>query len=208
MNLRLSDWIGISAVCAAFLQFVVLLFTLLGLNRTARRQLRAYVLVESGAIANIIEPEPPNQRVNPTNPTQILAHVTRQDLPANVFLTIKNTGQTPAMEVTHWGNAVVREYPLTTQLPGADPDIKPMPSVLGPGIQSTKRLVLPAPLSVPQITEIRGGTMAVYVYGQIKYRDIFKKTWTTEYRTMYYVYGGVLGINTALTFCEEGNKAK
>jgi hypothetical protein len=48
--------------------------------------------------------------------------------------------------------------------------------------------------------------MAIYVFGEIKYKDIFKTERSTRFRMMYGGGGGAAP-DGALTFCEEGNDA-
>jgi hypothetical protein len=49
------------------------------------------------------------------------------------------------------------------------------------------------------------GTMAVWVYGEIRYRDAFCRKQWTKYRL---IIGGPFGVSGGqLTACEEGNEA-
>ena len=42
-----------------------------------------------------------------------------------------------------------------------------------------------------EITGIQKGTKAVYVYGEVRYDDIFQKTWVLKYR---YLLIGAMGL--------------
>jgi hypothetical protein len=62
-------------------------------------------------------------------------------------------------------------------------------------------------LTPQQIADLRAGTGAVYVYGEITYVDAFGQKWLTKYRLMHHRDGGAIGVSTDLSFCEEGNEA-
>jgi len=74
-------------------------------------------------------------------------------------------------------------------------------------VQSTQSRYLPMPLSQQDITHLRNGTAAIYVYGEIGYRDAFGKDRATAFRSMHHASAGRIGISTELTFCDEGNSA-
>lgn len=168
------------------------------------RQLRAYVLVDSGTIFNVADPVPLflGQIFAPSE-----AQVTNKAAGPGVRLFIKNTGQTPAYDVRHWGHICFREFPLKNPLPARPPQANPVPSILGREIISTKLIYIPNPLSSKEVADLRVGAGAVYVYGEITYRDTFGKSWYTHYRLMYHPYGGAIGVSTDLTFCDGGNEA-
>jgi hypothetical protein len=121
---------------------------------------------------------------------------------------IKNVGQTPAYDVSHWGGISVREFPLKSKLPtrgnsgGAESQI-----IMGAGVPSTKMLTLPHRLTEEEVNGLRNSTIAIFVYGDVLYTDIFKKRRFTRYRFMYHVAGGAIGVSTDLTFAEGGNEA-
>ena len=82
-----------------------------------------------------------------------------------------------------------------------------MPCILGPGIIGTKLYRFGPVLTDQQIADLRVGTGAIYVYGDIGYEDAFGKKRFTNYRLMYHAFGGAIGVSTDLTFTEEGNDA-
>jgi hypothetical protein len=171
-------------------------------ENTIKRQMRAYVVGEGGYIGNVTNP-PPGLQIPGPNPAAIA-------FPAQgpiARISIKNTGQTPAFRVIHWGNSCFREFPLASPLPPKPPNMRPLNSILGPGIISTKNFNIPNPLTPQEIARLRAGTGAIYVYGEILYRDAFGKEHFTRYRLMHHLISGTLGISTDLTFCEEGNEA-
>jgi hypothetical protein len=184
-------WVGIGIL---ILQTVVM-------QGNSKKQLRAYVVQEMGAIVNVADPMPAIGLV-PTD-----ARLSHPEWGPIIRLQIKNTGQTPALEVTNWAAICFREYPLVSALPERNPELRPMPSILGAGIVSTKTLFFGPPLTAQQIADLRAGTGAIYFHGEIRYRDIFKKTHFTRYRGMHHVMGGAIGVSTDLTFTEGGNEA-
>jgi hypothetical protein len=68
-------------------------------------------------------------------------------------------------------------------------------------------LFAPNPLTPQEISELRAGKSAVYVYGEIRYRDAFHKDRVTKYRLMHTAMQGAIGVNTGLTFADVGNEA-
>ena len=61
------------------------------------------------------------------------------------------------------------------------------------------------PLTNDEIVILKAGAGCLYVNGIIMYADIFRKNHFTRYRLMYGTMGGAVGVNTNLTFAEEGN---
>jgi hypothetical protein len=174
--------------------------TLNHMRESSERQLRAYVVAELGNIVNIADPIP--------TPGLVQTEA-RRGFPGwgpVIRVQIKNTGQTPAFKVLHWGAVTFREYPLTSNLP-SPPTPTVISSTLGAGIVSTKTLFFGPALTVEQIAELRAGTSAIYVNGEIRYRDAFNQEHFTRYRLMHHVSGGAIGISTDLSFAEGGNDA-
>lgn len=157
----MSDKIALIASVSAFLQFLALVVTIWVMILNGRRQLRAYIVVERGIIANVANPpDGPGERV------QTVARL-MQPLGGPVAqITIKNTGQTPAYEVVHWGNIATREFPLTSELPAMPQPAERHKSNLGPSIVITKTLRLPRPLTEEEIQALRESRMAIYCNGE------------------------------------------
>jgi hypothetical protein len=78
---------------------------------------------------------------------------------------------------------------------------------IGPGVTSTKNLVLPAMLTEQEVLGLRNCTKAIYVYGEITYRDAFGHDRHTNYRYRHNALTGVVGINGELTGSDEGNSS-
>jgi hypothetical protein len=173
------------------------------MRQSSMLQLRAIVCVERGIIGNVANPPPgPGERV------QTVARIMQPQSGPLAVITIKNTGQTPAYDVLHWGRISIQEYPLKSELPTMPALNKQFRSVLGPSIVAEKTVRLPNALTEAQIKGLRDSTMAIYCHGEIHYRDAFKKVRLTRYRCMYCAITGIeIGTSTDLTLCEDGNEA-
>jgi hypothetical protein len=198
-------WATIIGVVGAWIGLGVLISQTIITRRTSQRQLRAYVLGDSSIIVNVADPVPLYQgQILP----QTEARITNGAAGPRAFMQIKNTGETPAFKVMRWGYICFREFPLIAALPTRLPIVaSPPTTILGPGQSVTKLLELNPPLTAAQINDLRNGTGAVYVYGEITYVDAFGENRFTHYRTMYHRMGGAIGVSTLLSFCEAGNDA-
>lgn len=146
---------------------------------TAERQLRAYLVVENAQII----PNP--QRIN---------------------IIIRNTGQTPAFDVQHWGSASMKAFPLSTteDFPAPSGLLFMSKNTVGPGITVHKYIVIPL-FSAIDTAELVSGQKAIYVWGDVTYRDAFNVIRHTRYRAM---AGGNVGFQgNSLAYCDEGNEA-
>jgi len=192
----------IVGVAGAWIGIIILIWQTISAKHTAQRQLRAYVLPELGNIVNVAVPMRTSGAYTPTE-----ARITHPDWGPVVGMQIKNTGQTPAFKVEHWGNILFREYPLKSDLPGPAEGLIKSASTIGPGIINTKRSVLAKPLTEKEIAQLRDNTGAIYVYGFIFYEDAFGRKHTTHYRMFHNQNSGAVGVSTDLTFAEGGNEA-
>ena len=132
---------------------------------TARRQLRAYVLlskakVDNGRIPNLRRAE----------------------------IILRNFGSTPASKVRCWMGLDVREFPLTSGLREAGEDLWLSSDALGSDREST--LANAAPLQPSLESALLAGNAAVYAYGEARYMDIFGNACHTRFR--YFCRGGDL----------------
>jgi hypothetical protein len=78
---------------------------------------------------------------------------------------------------------------------------------LPPGGINTKSVKITAPLTAEQIAGLREGTLAIWIYGEILYRDAFRRKRTTKYRLFHNNSSGAVGVSTDLTWAEGGNDA-
>ena len=155
---------------------------------TTRAQLRAYVFVSGAKIVHGIED---NNIVE-------------------AFVEIKNSGQTPAYKLTVVNGIVLGPYPPPQSLPLAVPDKDYLSLVrtrmdLGPGDKTFPVTRAGRPLTLEDKANLVAGAMAVWVYGEIRYRDAFCRKQWTKYRL---IIGGPFGVSGGeLIGCEEGNEA-
>jgi hypothetical protein len=176
----LNDYIAIflSAIVAigALLQAAALLVII----RTTRRQLRAYVFV-----------------------TQVRIVILPGRKEPSIVVLFKNTGQTPARDLTISADKEVMEYPLKSDLISAYPPNRI--GSIGAGIHS--RVVL-TEFSVTdnERQEMSKDKLAVYVFGMIEYKDAFSKWRWTTYR--FFGGGGApIGPDGELALHASGNDA-
>ncbi len=157
--------------------------TVEAMKDTAERQLRAYVYMETIDTVNIIPP--PRGKVQPPN-----AWVYQPASGPLAILVIKNTGQTPAHDVVHWGEIYFDEFPHNSPLPYGDrnmPDHLRTKFTMPPGGKTFKQRGITKPLTADQIAKLRAGTHAIYVYGDIFYKDIFGKNHSSYFK--YFIRG-------------------
>jgi hypothetical protein len=171
-------------------------------EKTTRRQMRAFVYVDTVSLYNIAHPINPLPSYKPTG-AQILSP-TEGPL---AIIGVKNTGNTPAYKVRHFGAITVGPFPLVGNLPaiieGADAPYSSLP----PGGITTKMIKFPPPLTPAQIAGIRDQTTAIWVHGIIRYRDVFRRKRTTEYRLFHNAITGTTGVSTEMSWGEGGNDA-
>jgi hypothetical protein len=146
---------------------------------TAKRQLRAYVLVES-----VVASKDPRSKDG-----------------FGAVVTTKNFGMTPAKDLSEWVEITVADLPLTISLPPHKPN-NPSRSIVGPGVSTIQ---IPTMKKLPDDIEsaVLENRAAIYVYGEVQYADAFGERRTTKYRLMSSGQGHVLGLYRA---CSEGNE--
>jgi hypothetical protein len=130
-----------------------------------------------------------------------------QDGESRVLIRIGNTGDTVAFDVTG-------EYGVTIQnaeIFNFKGDLRPKDhgpisrSRAGMGPKTTFDSFNVIPTLTPDLkAAIRAGTLGIFAYGEIRYKDALKNPRRTTYRLM---YGGAVGAdpNGLLVTCEEGN---
>ncbi|MGH9316177.1 MAG: hypothetical protein ACRD1P_03595 [Thermoanaerobaculia bacterium] len=179
-----TEWLAVATVVLAVATVALAVFSLCQaviMSRTARRQLRAYVFVTTAEIGEIDDP---------------------QNVHASV--SIKNSGQTPAYDLISRGAIDIRESPLKGDLSPRDRDAAMSKSALGPGEVLGKHLGA-RPLTPDERGAVRSGTQAIYVYGEVLYKDAFGKRRYSRYRFM---HAGTAPVrNRQLVVCEKGNEA-
>jgi hypothetical protein len=148
-------------------------------EKTAERQLRAYVGITKATMSNF-------------GVGQIL----------RMSMTIKNSGQTPAYRLTQHYSIMGGEYPRKEPLPQVDTPGRF--STLGPGEVHILEIPLQGPLPGSAYSQITNGDAAIYVWGRVIYEDAFGYNRETRFS---YIFGGRFGIHPggAVVPSEEGN---
>jgi hypothetical protein len=169
------------------------------LVRTARRQLRAYVYLDEATVfaadVNGAVILPQAQLSVGTRPTAMIK--------------FKNTGQTPAYDVAMYGEVAFAPWPLEPiRLPAIDFARGATKESLGPGAVRNKWHIPPdhiPAITDADITRLQNGELALFVYGEVRYKDVFRKNRFTRYR---YFTGGPTGLRgLSLAGHDEGNEA-
>lgn len=150
-----------------------------GAEATAERQLRAYVQV-SGAKAK----------------------VPIRDGVLEVALTLKNFGQTPAHHVTSWIGIAAFNAGQQPHFPSPGDDFGLARGPIGPGAPRDFTIPLAESMTAPRWQALENGDAAVYVWGEIRYADIFGKKRFTRFRLRMSGEGASDG---RFSMCEEGN---
>jgi hypothetical protein len=149
-------------------------------DKTAERQLRAYVFISKAEISDIMS---------------------NQNLTAKIA--VRNFGQTPAYDVETSIGIQTAQFPLVLKLPMAIQKTKT--GAVGPGgdIMLNFNGDSPSPVEWRPRFAQKGG--AVYLYGTIKYVDAFKIPRFTNFRLY---KGGDTGVSgPELTVSPDGNEA-
>jgi hypothetical protein len=169
--------------------------------KTAHNQLRAQVYIATADMVNVapLPPAVPGQTFQQTNATRI-----NPSAGPFAVIVIKNFGQMTARDVVHFGAICLKEYPLTTNLPPQSPGGARTRMALPPQAGSQKLIQLPT-LTDAEIAGLRDGSKAIYVYGDIAYRDGFGRKRITRFRLFHNELGGRVGISGHLTGMDEGN---
>ncbi len=150
---------------------------------TAKRQLRAYV-----SVAGLARTKDPGEVAGAG---------------FAVWVDVKNEGQTPAYDVFHWAKIDLREFPLNG---GFDIHCIENPSrcILSSGDKNIAFPTFKRDLTPLEEQAILSNGKAVYVYGEIDYRDAFGKRHMTQFRFRCNGQGYPLGMFKA---DGEGNEA-
>lgn len=154
-------------------------------EKTAERQLRAYVSIDGAAIMNVASGQTPKAVID-----------------------FKNFGQTPAYNVTHW--QVITKPQIFHQsddpfrLPPAD--LYRSNAIIGPTSGMKMCSTANRHLTDEEFTGLADGTLAMYVFGEIRYRDAFGEDRFMRYRRMLGGHTGVEGNRLAATqYPDEAN---
>jgi hypothetical protein len=171
------------AVIASGIQAFILFVTIGVMIWTATRQLRAYISVTQADKALINVPGKFDERG------------------IDIHLMVKNLGKTPAFQVRYGINADMLHHPLQSDPPR--PEVKHGNTYIVPGgdIEIIGRWR--AGWDLPMIDTNTGDDLRLYVWGEVHYKDAFKKKRFVKFRYFRERPGHGFELNS----CHEGNDA-
>ncbi len=135
-----------------------------GAESNAERQLRAYVFPKDDSAISVVQ-GPSTTR------------------PFEVNVAVKNYGQTPAHDVVASAWVGLDEWPLKDTFnfdgpPSAEPVAK---ALIPPGATSHYHTGSARPLTTEELASVNSGRLRLYIYGNVKYVDAFKKPRVTNF---------------------------
>jgi hypothetical protein len=148
-------------------------------DKTAERQLRAYVLIYDSQIC------------------------LKENMLVVAGVGYKNSGQTPARDVVVWTKIEGRPYPLIGTL-GSIKAENASRAPIGAGGVANMEIPAGGSLTSEQLDGIQKGTKAIYVWGEITYRDIFDAEHRTKFARFY--HGPLSSAPVQMFVSPEGNE--
>lgn len=121
-----------------------------------------------------------------------------------VFIRLKNFGQTPAYDVVTRTSMTATPLPLQGEFPSEKKPATASQGTAGPGQEFTASLDWPIPLSPEYQDDIAAGRAAIFLHGEVAYRDAFKEPRVTRYRL---IYTGPWGGEKSFKVAAKGNEA-
>jgi hypothetical protein len=155
------------------------------LSDQERRQLRAYISVGETTVRGLEYGSTPIATVK-----------------------LQNSGQTPAYDVHSGASMAIRECPLTHELPGFDWAKPRSKQTIGPNMFIFKqhdRFAGGALLGEEPMRTVTSPNGAFYMFGEVRYTDIFGYHWYTRWR--FFVGCGSHERGIPLAYPDEGNDA-
>jgi len=132
------------------------------LSRTTRQQLRAYLLIDTAVRLGEHDDHPEFQVV------------------------IKNFGQTPAYRVRSWISVRPGDREGQGALPGPQPaTAETSDAALAPGGSFSLARRFDKDWDEAGYEDFMSGSLALYLYGEVTYRDAFRRRHYTRFRAMY-----------------------
>jgi hypothetical protein len=164
-----------------------------GAEKTAERQLRAYVLVDKATVFSATQEGVIVFYQADTGKGHQQMEV-RADYQPMARFDFKNFGQTPAHDVEMFGNAAIVPWPLNPgTLPEIDWDQAHSRQIIGPGgiREKYEMFAQPHVVSAEEYNGLRSGTLALVFFGEVRYLDAFGENRITRYR---FFTGGGMGL--------------
>jgi hypothetical protein len=174
--------IAIEAFSAALLPFVTVILGWIAYRQftTTHAQLRAYVMVDAAALKGLRPGEKPIAR-----------------------LSIKNSGQTPALNLTHWCMMGFDKYPISHPIDTGEEDSQMPRRPLAPHAVIHTTATTDRLMNEDTLRAMGRGEFAIYVVGQIRYTDAFGKHRETDFLLF---AGGPIGITGEMASYTTGNR--
>jgi hypothetical protein len=155
----LSDKIALIAIIVGFLQFGALVATVIVTVFNGRRELRAYVMIDTIRLENVFDGGRPE-----------------------AVIIFKNSSQTPAAHLTHWAKLGFTTFPeVGAPIPARDPKTELPEGSLAPGGTIILRTGIDMPLNRATITALNSETHALYLRGEVRYVDAFGTKRETDF---------------------------
>lgn len=158
-------------------------------QRTAHRQLRAYLAPDFTSITD-------GSSLTPPSDVGLVRGAT----------VIKNSGQTPAYDVQTWAEIDIARTSEENRLVAPEQLTRISMTSIGPGGATTHTRHLGRALTDHEVSEVQTSKSAIYIYGNTEYRDVFGKKHTTNFRLKYSGVWPPVGTPN-MTYCEAGNDA-
>jgi hypothetical protein len=188
LDVKYGEWLMFVATVALV---VVTWMLVIGADRNAKKQLRAYVLIERTQVVSAAAGGAIMLRDSDASHGGEPMAIQAGQQPM-ALITFKNFGQTPAHDVEYFGNVAVVPWPIRQEdLPTLDGG--GTSEIIGPGGTRLKQELFaqPHPLTAQEWAGLNNGTFALVFFGEIRYVDAFDQDRVTRYRVF---CGGEMGV--------------
>ena len=157
-------------------------------RRTAERQLRAYIVVKAATV----------ELVKEGSAEKIVGVVCRV-----AFL---NAGQTPAYDLQLTRNTVRETFAFDPIFPDDGGGMHRTTAILGPRVEHPDDLGTRMNLSPQDVLALERGQSAIYMWGAVRYRDIFNRSRRTRFAAQWPRIPSKID-DRSTTACPHGNDA-
>lgn len=151
---------ALGAILLSLVGTALVAATFLAQQMTSRAELRAYVRATPKGLPRFIEGEK-----------------------ACALIEVTNSGATPAYDMVQYGTVLVLKHPLTSDpLSNIIRHGIPAPTTLHNGSDALKANIYGYDKVTPeQMADIESGAKAIFVIGNVEYRDAFRRRHVTEF---------------------------
>lgn len=125
----------------------------------------------------------------------------------DVEIHVKNLGATPAFDVMGLSWMTMAKWPLPKSFTFSGPSTGPAAtSMIPPGGIAHYHTGTSRPLTTEELAAVERGDLRLYIYGQIRYTDVFGHAhWTNFCHASTSL--GKQGFSTAMVKCDQNNDA-